>query len=180
MLNKRGFNEVVSINEIVEGMRVCIDFTDVIGEEESLFVGNTGHGYVQVFSENRVSKGYPPRPFRVNVGAFHQYLHQSERTYYLQELQAGEELELISGEQVRKVAIGRVKIEKRPMLQVACAKEDGEISATFQSASSVYVFERSKGITSILNLEEGDWIAALEDEPGRHLGKAIKETIIEK
>jgi 3-dehydroquinate synthase II len=68
-IKEKDYMEITKIHRIGEGMRVCIDFVDLLGRNDGLFVGNTGHGYINVLSENRQSKGYPPRPFRINCGA---------------------------------------------------------------------------------------------------------------
>ncbi|GGF27377.1 hypothetical protein GCM10010954_28060 [Halobacillus andaensis] len=176
----RGYVEVTKIEEIGEGMRVCLDFIDILHPSDGLYLGNTGHGYLKVLAENRESKDYPARPFRINCGAFHQYLHQSEKTYYLHELTPGEKLVLSGKEVEREIAIGRVKIEKRPFVRVECRNGDGTISATLQKSSSVYLMEESEGELSILDLKEGQKVLGLMDKPGRHLGQQIDEEIVEK
>lgn len=173
------FYQITEIKEIGEGMRVCIDFVDILQPEEGLYAGNTGHGYIRVLSENRKSEGYPARPFRLNAGAFHQYLYQSAKTRYLAELTPGEQLKITNGSSEREVAIGRVKIEKRLLLRVTCKKEDHIISATLQKSSSIWLIEKENGQTPLQQLKEGDYIACLPDEPGRHLGEKIDEVIIE-
>ncbi|MFG6150157.1 3-dehydroquinate synthase II [Halobacillus sp. B23F22_1] len=171
--------EVTKIEEIGEGRRVCLDFIDILYSSDGLYIGNTGHGYLKVLAENRESKDYPARPFRINCGSFHQYLYQSGKTYYLHELTPGEKL-ILSGEEEREVAIGRVKIEKRPFVRVECKSSDGTISATLQNSSSVYLQEESEGEISILDVKEGQKVMGLRDEPGRHLGQRIDEEIVEK
>lgn len=173
------FLEVTSIKEIGEGMRVCIDFVDILDPDDSLFVGNTGHGYVQVLSENRHSPGYPPRPFRINCGSYHQYLYQKEKSMYLHEVSAGEDMAVVKQNLERILSVGRVKIEKRPLLRIECQGEQ-PVTATLQKSTSVYVVEETRGAVSIVDLAEGDKISCLPDTPGRHLGEKIDEIIIEK
>lgn len=171
--------QIKEIKEIGEGMRVCIDFVDILKPEEGLYVGNTGHGYIRVLSENRKSEGYPARPFRLNAGSFHQYLHQPDKTRYLAELNPGEELVVTDGTGSRTISVGRVKIEKRPLLRVVCEKDGHIISATVQKSSSVWMAEKEKGQFPLQELKEGDFVACFPDTPGRHLGEKIEETIIE-
>ncbi len=177
---KTRYLEVVELKKVGEGMRVCLDFIDRLQEEEGLYIGNTGHGYLKVLSENRQSEGYPPRPFRINCGGFHQYFYQEKESRYLQEIKAGESLVVSSPQGSRSISIGRVKIERRPLIRVICHGEEGSISATLQSSTSVYVEEAEKGAVSVLDLKKGDRIAGMMDEPGRHLGKKIDEFIEER
>lgn len=178
--SQRVFLKVTDIKEIGEGMRVCIDFVDILDQHDSLYVGNTGHGYVQVLSENRHSPGYPPRPFRINCGAYHQYLYQEEKSRYLHEVSAGEEMTVTSEDADRILSIGRVKIEKRPLLRIECEGEHAPITATLQKSTSVHVIEEIKGAVAVVDLQKGDKISCLPDTPGRHLGEKIDEFIIEK
>ncbi|WP_263622404.1 3-dehydroquinate synthase II [Halobacillus halophilus] len=179
MTSKNEYIEVTKVEEIGEGMRVCLDFIDVLNPEDGLYIGNTGHGYVKVLSENRESDGYPPRPFRINCGAFHQYLYQEGKTSYLHELNPGESL-VLSGKEDRELPLGRVKVEKRPFLRVECQTEEGMISATLQKSSSVYVMEEEKGELPLLSLEAGHRLLGIKDKPGRHLGEQVDEVIWEK
>lgn len=171
--------QIKEVKELGEGMRVCIDFVDVLQPRDGLFIGNTGHGYVKVLSENRQSEGYPARPFRLNAGAFHQYLYQPEKTIYLAELRPGEEINIADGSADRNVSVGRIKIEKRPLVRLTCEKEGHLISATLQQSSSVWLLEKSKGEMPLQDLEPGHFVACLPDKPGRHLGEKVEETIIE-
>jgi 3-dehydroquinate synthase II len=175
------FLEVINISEIGEGMRVCLDFVDILKPEDGLYVGNTGHGYIHILSENRQSEGYPPRPFRINCGAFHQYLIQKDKTLYLHEIKPGEKLFITNDIEEKQLPVGRVKIEKRPFVRVECRNADSDviISATLQKSSSVYLREETKGEVSILELKKGDKISCILDQPGRHLGEQITEEIIE-
>ncbi|WP_085506166.1 3-dehydroquinate synthase II [Thalassobacillus devorans] len=177
---EKDYLEVIKIEEVGEGMRVCLDFIDILDTHDGVYVGNTGHGYVKVLSENRESEKYPPRPFRINCGAFHQYLYQENKTHYLQELNPGEKV-IVEGEQEeRELPLGRVKIEKRLFVRVVCKSEEGIVSATLQKSTSVHVLEENKGEVSIEELEIGDRILGLKDKPGRHLGEQIDEVIVEK
>ncbi|MCP3028566.1 3-dehydroquinate synthase II [Halobacillus sp. A5] len=176
----KDYLEVTRIEEIGEGMRVCLDLIDILQPSDGLYIGNTGHGYLKVLAENRESKDYPARPFRINCGAFHQYLYQNAKTYYLHELTPGEKLTLGDEAADREIAVGRVKIEKRPFVRVECRCGEQTISATLQQSSSVYLLEENLGEVSILDLKEGQKVLGLLDKPGRHLGEQIDEIIVEK
>src|SRR5690606_41463764 len=116
--------EVISITEIGEGMRACIDFVDVLQPEDGLYVGNTGHGYIKVLSENRASDGYPPRPFRINCGAFHQYVIQKDKTYYLHEIKPGETLYKSDAKTEKTNQVRRLKIKKMIQLRNECKNKE--------------------------------------------------------
>jgi 3-dehydroquinate synthase II len=177
---EKAYIEVIEIKEIGEGMRVCIDFVDILDQQDGLYIGNTGHGYLKILSENRHSENYPPRPFRINCGSFHQYLYQKEKTHYLHEITPGEQILVTGGHRERSLPVGRVKIEKRPLVRVTCKTEENMISATLQKSSSVYVMEEARGEISLLDLNIGDRLEWIQDTPGRHLGEVIDEVIIEK
>ncbi|MCP3029866.1 3-dehydroquinate synthase II [Halobacillus sp. A1] len=177
---EKEFVKITKIEEVGEGMRVCLDFIDNLNPSDGLYVGNTGHGYIKVLAENRESDGYPPRPFRINCGAFHQYLYQKTKTYYLHELTPGEKLILTDEKIEREISIGRVKTEKRPFVRVEGEIGGRTISATLQQSSSVYLMEESEGEIPLLQLKTGHKVLGLMDKPGRHLGEQIDEVIEEK
>ncbi|GGM33395.1 hypothetical protein GCM10011351_19290 [Paraliobacillus quinghaiensis] len=174
--------KVVSVTPIGMGTRMCLDVIDELDPLEGIFVGNTGNGYLLVLSENRSTETYPPRVFRMNGGAIHQYLHLGEnKTTYLSEVKPGLEVPIWKGNEFRKVAVGRVKVEKRPFLRIVCQIEgtEQEISATLQQADSVHVLTTEGEAKAVLDLEEGDRIVCYPDQPGRHLGEKIEEEINE-
>ncbi|WP_407272501.1 3-dehydroquinate synthase II [Radiobacillus sp. PE A8.2] len=171
--------EVIKIEKVGIGTRICIDVVDNLDPLEGALVGNTGHGYLMVLSENRSTKTYPARPFRINCGALHQYIYLGEeQTIYLSEMKPGMRLPIVNKGQARMVAVGRVKAEKRELIRVVCKIADKEISATLQASDSVHVLS-NKLAQSVETLELGDKILCLPDEPGRHLGKKIEEEIWE-
>src|SRR5699024_2364807 len=82
--------KITEIESIGEGTRVCIDLIDELDPLEGVLIGNTGNGYLVALSENRSTETYPPRPFRINVGAYHHYLLLDEgMTGYLAEMKPG-------------------------------------------------------------------------------------------
>lgn len=172
--------EVISIESIGVGSRVCIDLIDKLDPIEGVLIGNTGHGYIQVLSENRTTETYPARSFRVNCGAIHQYVSIGEnKTTYLAEVKPGLELPIIKNGQIRKVAVGRVKVEKRKFLRLVCQVDDIHISATLQDSDSVHVVADDGKPKAVIDLKPGDRIQCVPDQPGRHLGEKIEEEITE-
>ncbi|MFD2669992.1 3-dehydroquinate synthase II [Marinicrinis sediminis] len=176
------YGAVMSISEIGVGMRVCLDTTDLLNPTEGIWVGNTGHGYVFVAAETRTTETYPPRPFRINGGAIHQYVRQGGETRYLSDFQPGACIEVSDWEgEVRSIPLGRMKFEKRPLLRLEVSLEDGtKITATLQQADSVHVWKEEVGAYPLIQIKPGDRIRVQSDIPGRHLGERIEEEIIEK
>ncbi|MBM7570623.1 3-dehydroquinate synthase II [Aquibacillus albus] len=180
MTSSISYAEVTSIDTLGIGTRVCVDMIDMLDPMEGVFVGNTGHGYIHVLSENRETETYPTRPFRMNVGAIHQYISIGEdQTKYVSELSPGMALPVSKHDQVRNVAIGRVKIEVRNFLRIVCHANGVEISATLQESDSVHVSKKDGSAVSVLDLKVGDQISCVLDHPGRHLGEKIEEKIQE-
>lgn len=180
--NRGTYGTITSITDIGEGMRVCLDVADLLKADEGIYVGNTGHGYLFIYGETRETETYPPRPFRMNCGAIHQYVLQGEETVYVADLEPGQHVQIYNliG-QFRFVPIGRMKIEKRPLLRIEVELEDGDcISATLQASESVHLLEKERGVYPILKLKPGFRVYCVKDQPGRHLGKKVEEEIIEK
>lgn len=181
-MEKMEIAEVVSVTAVGMGTRVCLDLIDELKAEEGILVGNTGNGYVLVLSENRTTETYPPRAFRINGGALHQYVYLGDgKTTYLSEMKPGLELPVWNGTDWRKVSVGRVKVEKRPFLRIVCRVEgtNQEISATLQEADSVHLLTAEGEAKPLVNLTPGDRITCYPDQPGRHLGEKIEEEIHE-
>ncbi len=113
--------EIIRIEFMGTGTRVCVDFIDMLAPTEGVLVGNTGHGFIKVIAETRPTETYPAREFRVNMGAVNQYLYLGEdKTCYLSEIQSGMVIPVYSKQSFRYVTVGRVKMEKREFLKVTC------------------------------------------------------------
>jgi 3-dehydroquinate synthase II len=177
------FCEVETIQSIGEGTRVCLDLVDSLEPEEGLLLGDTGHGYLLVLSENQPSATYPARPFRINCGAIHHYLScEDGKTCYLSELNPEMSVQVVHAETgaARSVPIGRIKMEKRPLLRVIARYGDQRVSATLQDADSVRLLSQDRGAVDVKGLQAGDAVCFFPDEPGRHLGQRIDEVIEER
>ena len=175
--------KVTKIEAIGAGRRVCLDLIDQLDPLEGVLIGNTGHGYLVALSENRSTDTYPPRPFRINAGAYHHYLLLDEaKTGYLAEMEPGMKVPVWQAGESRLVPIGRVKIEKRPFIRIVCQTEKTaqEISVTVQEADSVHMLGADQQAKSVLELAVGDQLICYPDQPGRHLGQKIEEEITEK
>lgn len=171
------FSKIKERMDMGEGSRVEIDLVDILSENEGVLVGDSAKGFICVLAETRETNTYPPRPFRVNAGAIHQYLYVgNNETKYLSELKAGDSVVVTDGTNERIVKIGRVKIEKRNFERIVL--ESG-ISATLQVADSVFVLgeRKSEHFCDISNESVGYYKMS---EVARHKGKAIEEIIVEK
>ena len=174
--------EISELESIGMGSRVCIDFVDQLEPTEGLLIGNTGHGYMLVLAENRTTDTYPARSFRVNGGAIHQYvMMENSKTFYLSEIKAGQRLPIYKEDgSFREVAVGRVKIEQRPLVRVVAKIGGKEISVTIQEGDSTHLLGPNQKEREGISLKQGDQILVLPDTPGRHLGEKIEEYIIER
>lgn len=171
------FSKAKEKMDMGEGARVEIDLVDILNENEGVLVGDSAKGFVCVLAETRETKTYPPRPFRVNAGAIHQYVYVgNNETKYLSELKAGDSVVVTDGTNERMVRIGRVKIEKRKFERIVL--ESG-VSATLQVADSVFVLGERKAehFCNISSESIGYYEMA---DVARHKGKVIEETIVEK
>ena len=123
-----------------------------------------------------------PRPFRVNAGAVASYvLTSSERTRYLSELKAGDEVMIVDSEgNTRTTNVCRVKIEWRPMILIEATSQGRKFKSILQNAETIRLVttEASKSITEI---KPGDKVLMRTEMGGRHFGtKVDEESVIER
>lgn len=172
------YSRIVEKMDMGEGTRVEMDFVDALGGSEGVLVGDSARGFVCVLGETRSTDTYPPRPFRVNGGALHQYVWLGEnRTKYLAEIAPGDRVLITDGERERTAAIGRAKLERRPFTRIVL--ENG-VTATLQQADSVFVAGRD-GAMHFVDLQIGDEIACMmAEDVARHKGEVVQEEILEK
>ena len=76
--------------------------------------------------------------------------------------------------------MGRSKIEKRPMMLVEATAKGQKLSLILQNAETIRLTNPAGEPASIARLKPGDRVLAYLDEPGRHFGMKVKETITEK
>src|SRR5262249_49187489 len=112
--------EVVAVEHTGLGHRVCVDTTTLMTPEEGMMVGSTGWGGPFGCSGTH----YPPhmnlREVRRNAGGVHSYVWGPNNVaLYLSELRAGGRvLAVDTAGRTRVVTVGRVKIERRPLLLI--------------------------------------------------------------
>ena len=114
--------QVTEVQHTGLGHRVCVDTTSVMSAEEGMLVGSTGWGGLFVCSETHHLPHMNLREFRVNAGAVHSYIWSAQgQALYLSEMRSGSEVLCVDrAGNARVVSVGRAKIERRPMLRIAC------------------------------------------------------------
>ena len=163
--------------------RVCIDTCSNMVRGEGALVGNSSAGMFLVHAETESNPYVAARPFRVNAGAVHMYVRlPGGKTKYLAEIESGDEIMIYNYKGEGRVAyVGRAKIEKRPMLLIeAETKEGKKVSAILQNAETIRLTKPDGTPISVVDLKEGDEVLAYTEEPGRHFGMKVKESIVEK
>ena len=177
--------EIVSVEAIGMGSRVCVDTASNLLPGEGLLCGDLTRAFFLVYNENVESPYCDPRPFRVNAGAVHAYVRVADgRTKYLCELKAGDKALIVDCiGNTRIVSVGRAKIEERPMMLVNAKTKGGiEFTLVMQNAETIRLTAKSGAWLSIPRLKKGDKVLAFveEDAQGRHFGVKVKETIKEQ
>lgn len=174
---------VTAIRPVGMGDRVCVDTCSIFDDGEGLLVGNTSSAMLLVHAETLENPYVAPRPFRVNAGAVHAYcLLPGGRTAYLADLRAGESVLGVDADGgTETAAIGRVKVERRPLLLVEAVADDGRpASVVLQNAETIRLVREGGGAVSVAALAPGDRVLGVLLEGGRHFGHAIEETIRER
>jgi 3-dehydroquinate synthase II len=180
---------ILEVRRVGTGDRACLDFCSLLDENEGVFVGSSSQAMFLVLSEAAKNDYVPSRAFRCNAGPVHSYvLCANGRTKYLAELRAGDEVLVIKtdsgGISTRKVVLGRVKIENRPLVLVQAALEPQNIicNILLQNAETVRLACALGDTTvgrSIVELAPGDRVPIRLDSAARHLGMPIQEYIVE-
>lgn len=174
--------KVRSVRPVGMGDRACIDTTSLMTTGEGMLVGSQSSGMFLVHSETLVSEFVAPRPFRVNAGAVHAYIRvPGGKTRYMSELSAGDEVLLVNFKGETRVAtVGRVKIERRPLLLVE-AEHGGEIYKTLlQNAETINLVSKDGSPISVAKLRPGDEVLIHVEKIGRHFGVSVEETVVER
>ena len=178
--------EVVEIRHTGLGHRACVDTTTLMTAEEGMIVGSTGWGGLFVCSETHHLPHMNLREFRVNAGAVHSYIWGPNNfACYLSELCAGSELLVVDVRgNTRVVTVGRVKLERRPLILIRSkVHKDGSeifINTFLQNDWHVRVMGADHQVRNSTLLHPGDRLLAFTDVPGRHTGIKVSETIVEK
>ncbi|NNN17351.1 MAG: 3-dehydroquinate synthase II [Thermoplasmata archaeon] len=176
--------ERVPIQRIVPaggGDRVIVDTTSLLRPEEGLLVGSSAAFLLHVASEAIGSRYTRPRPFRVNAGAAHSYtLLANGETRYLSELVAGDAVLVASPDgSSRSARVGRIKIERRPLVLIEIERGGRPFTIFLQEAETVRL-TTPEGRIATTDLHAGNEVLGVSLVAGRHLGVAVAETIEER
>jgi len=174
--------EVTRIAPVGMGDRVCVDTCSLLADGEGMLVGNTSSAFLMVHPETLENPYVAPRPFRVNAGAVHAYtLLPDGKTAYLADLAVGDRV-LIAEHTgaTHEAVVGRVKIERRPLLLVEAKAGDAKVSLVLQNAETIRLVAEDGRAVSVVDLAVGDRVLGSVAEGGRHFGIAVAETILEK
>ncbi|MET1124635.1 MAG: 3-dehydroquinate synthase II [Archaeoglobaceae archaeon] len=163
------------------GERVCVDTVTLMSVGEGMLVGNQANFMFLVASESEESEYVASRPFRVNAGSVNAYVKVGDRTRYLAELRAGDEVEIVRHDgRTRTSYVGRVKIERRPLILVRAEAEGFEGSIILQNAETIKLVTKNGKHLSVAELKEGDEVLVWLGKAGRHFGVEVEEFIVER
>ncbi|MBN1140301.1 MAG: 3-dehydroquinate synthase II [Deltaproteobacteria bacterium] len=173
---------IKEVRKVSMGDRVCVDTITDMKQGEGMLIGNYSNAFFLVHAESVENPYVEPRPFRVNAGAVHAYaLMPGGRTKYLDELKTGDEVLIVNHQGETTVStVGRLKIEKRPMLNIVADAGGKEVSLILQNAETIRLTQPSGEPVSVVKLAKGDKVLGYTEEGGRHFGFKISETIQEK
>lgn len=173
---------ITKVEPVGSGDRVCVDTCSMMGVGEGMLIGSYSKGLFLVHSESTESEYVASRPFRVNAGPVHAYIMTpGNKTKYLSEIETGDEVLTVDKEgNSKNVIVGRVKIEKRPLMLVEAEYDDVTLRTLLQNAETIKLVKDDGTPISVAELKVGDKIMVYLDPNARHFGMAIEESIIEK
>ena len=171
--------KVTSLKPLGSGARVCVDTCDLMEPGEGILVGCQSSGLFLVQAEVHESEYVDSRPFRVNAGPVSLYvLTPGNRTKYLSELKAGDEVVILNREgRVRIANVGRVKIERRPLMLIEAEGQGRKLKTIVQNAETIRLVTKA-GSKSVVEMNVGDEVLARIEHGGRHFGILVKEESI--
>ena len=174
--------EVTGKRDVGLGARACVDTTDLMTPGEGLLVGCQSNALFLVQAEVEENQYVSSRPFRVNAGPVSLYVLSSEdRTNYLSELEAGHAVLIVSRNgKTRPSCVGRMKIERRPLVLVEAQWQGKRIKTILQNAETVRLVTKH-GSKPVTELEPGSSVLVRVEQGGRHFGTLVaEESIIER
>ena len=171
--------KVVAVREIGSGARVCVDTCELMQPGEGMLVGSQSSGLFLVEAEVHSNPHVEPRPFRVNAGPVSSYvLTPGLKTRYLAELKTGEEILIVNRKgAARGGHVGRVKIERRPMVLVETEVADHPYALIVQNAETVRLMSGTAS-KPVSELKAGDEILVRVEEGGRHFGTLVADEMV--
>lgn len=174
--------QITRVEPLGMGDRVCIDTCTSMSLGEGMLVGNSSGGLFLVHAESVENPYVEPRPFRVNAGPVHAYVRVAEgRTRYLSELKSGDEVTIVNYRgHCQNSIVGRIKVEKRPLMFIEALHRNKTIATILQNAETIRLTQPQGTPLSVVELKKGSRVLAYLEDAGRHFGMKIKETITEK
>jgi 3-dehydroquinate synthase II len=173
---------VTEVRPVGMGDRACVDTTSLMTIGEGMLVGSQAGGMFLVHSETLPSEFVEPRPFRVNAGAVHAYIRlPGGKTKYMSELGTGDEVLIVNAKgKTRTGVVGRVKIERRPLLLVVTEREGEKFKTLLQNAETINLVTKDGKPISVAKLKPGDEVLLHIERAGRHFGVKVEETVVER
>ena len=174
--------KVIGTKPLGLGHRVCIDTCDIMDPGEGMLLGCQSSGLFLVQAEVQENPHVEPRPFRVNAGPIALYvLTPGGRTRYLSELKAGDVVQVVDREgRSRPVVVGRIKIERRPLILVETEVKGWTVKTIAQNAETIR-FVTDSGSKAVTELKAGDEVLVYHQLGGRHFGALVsEESVIER
>lgn len=175
--------EIVRLTHLGLGDRVCVDTCSHMHQDEGMLVGSYARGMLLVSSETHPLPYMATRPFRVNAAALHSYIVAPDNhTRYLSELTGGSEVLAVrvSGE-ARRVTVGRIKMETRPMLRIeARAASGATVDVITQDDWHVRLLGPGGSVHNVTELKPGDVVLGCLLQDQRHVGYPIAEFLHEQ
>ncbi|MGA1875778.1 MAG: 3-dehydroquinate synthase II [bacterium] len=164
------------------GDRVCVDTCTNMAQGQGMLVGNSSSALFLVHAETVINPYVEPRPFRINAGPIHAYtLTPENKTKYLSELKSGDSVLIVNYQgQSERAVVGRVKIEKRPLLLIEAEVHGRPLHAILQNAETIRLTQPDGNPVSVVELKSGSEVLVYIEEAGRHFGMKIEETIVER
>ena len=174
--------QITRVETLGMGDRVCIDTCSNMAIGEGMLVGNSSSGLFLVHAESVQNPYVEPRPFRVNAGPVHAYVRVPDgKTRYLSELRSGDEVTIVNYKgHCQNSIVGRIKVEKRPLMLIEAECRQKTIATILQNAETIRLTQPNGSPISVVELKKGSKVQAFLEEAGRHFGIKIKETITEK
>ncbi|WP_440712344.1 3-dehydroquinate synthase II family protein [Gordonia sp. FQ] len=169
---------ITSVEHIGMGERACIDTCSLLELDEGCLIGSFASGMFLSCSETHPLPYMPTRPFRWNAGAVHSYvLTPGNRTRYVSELRAGQPILAIRTDgSVREVRIGRVKIERRPLISITAESAEGKtVNVIAQDDWHVRLLGPGGSVNNVTELKPGDVLLGYVPTEARHVGLPITE-----
>lgn len=174
--------EITDIRSAGMGDRVCIDTCTSMTQGQGMLIGNSSSAMFLIHSESIANPYVAPRPFRINAGAVHAYVRVPDgKTRYLSELRAGDAVMIVDFQGHTSVAtVGRIKIEKRPLMLIEAKIGEKLITTIVQNAETIRLTSPEGLPVSVVQLAPGDRVLAAAETCARHFGHKIDESITEK